>query len=365
MKEGRTLQELAAEVARQKAAKRDFVGPSMGLEMSQDFSGTQEHPVNSLSLGVGKAGRFDINDLAHEQIADRLEIPRRYYDRLRSAAPQLLATNVNHWFTHKPENRMVRTLDNRVRAFLSDRYRPLDNADLAEAVLPALFEHPDLAIQSCEITERRLYLKAINPRVQGEVKPGDIVQAGVLISNSEVGAGSLAIQPMTYRLVCKNGAILADGALRKYHAGKALGNGGAGDGDMLPWERLSDETRQATDKALWLQVRDLAKAALDEAIFGQALGKMRDAAGQKIEAGPTEVVEVTARRFGLQEGEKVSILKALIEGADLSRLGLANAVTAASQGIDNYDRATDLERLGGQILELPPSSWRLLSEAKN
>jgi hypothetical protein len=361
MKAGRTLQELATEVTRQKTAKRDFVGPSAALAM------THGEEDGDLRLRVGAAGEFKINDLAHEQIADRLEIPRRYYERLRTGAgtTNLLESNVNHWFGAKPENRMVRTLDNRVRAFLSERYRPLDNADLAEAVLPALFEHAGLEIESCEITEQRLYLKAVNPRVQGEVKPGDIVQAGVLISNSEVGCGSLSIAPLTFRLVCRNGLVMSDGALRKYHAGKALGNGGGEGGDMLPWERLSDETRQATDKALWLQVRDLAKAALDEAIFAGALAKMREAAGQKIEAGPQEIVEVTGRRFGLQEGEKTSILKALIEGADLSRMGLANAITRASQDVAGYDRATDLERLGGQILEMPSASWQLLSTGKN
>lgn len=358
MKAGRTLQELATEVTRQKAAKRDFVGPSTGLEM------THGEEDGDLRLRVGAAGQFKINDLAHEQIADRLEIPRRYYERLRTGTGtiDLLENNVNHWFSHKPENRMVRTLDDRVRAFLSDRYRPLDNADLAEAVLPALFEHAGLEIESCEITEQRLYLKAVNPRVQGEVKPGDVVQAGVLISNSEVGCGSLSIAPLTFRLVCRNGLVMGDGVLRKYHAGKALG--GAGD-EMLPWERLSDETRQATDKALWLQVRDLAKAALDEAIFAGALAKMQEAAGQKIEAGPQEVVEVAGRRFGLQEGEKTSILKALIEGADLSRWGFINAVTRASQDAASYDRATDLERLGGQILEMPSTSWQLISAGKN
>jgi len=93
--------------------------------------------------------------------------------------------------------------------------------------------------------------------------------------------------------------------------------------------------------------------------------KMRDATLQKLEAGPTEVVEVVDRRYGLREGEKTGVLQALIEGADLSRWGLANAVTRASHDVKDYDRAIDLERLGGQIIELPPASWAALSAAKN
>ncbi len=55
---------------------------------------------------------------------------------------------------------------------------------------------------SAEITEREFYLKAITPRLQAEVKPGDVVQAGVVISNSEVGHGTLKIEPLLYYLVC-------------------------------------------------------------------------------------------------------------------------------------------------------------------
>lgn len=356
MKFGRSLQELAVEVKRQKDTKRDFVGPTTALRM-QAFVGQRP------KLAIGKNGDaqlFEVNELAHEQIADRLEIPRKYYDRCRNTDQELLAFNVNRWLHNTPERRMVRTLDNRVRAFLSDRFRPLDNFDLAEAVLPEMAK-PGLRVESAEITERRFYLKVVNERVQGEVKKGDIVQAGVSISNSEVGSGSLAIQPLVYRLVCSNGAIMADGSLRKYHAGKAHGGGD----DMLAWDRLSDEARRATDQAIWLQVRDLARAALDEAVFNSALEKMRAAAEQRLVAGPTEVIEVMDRRFRLAEGEKKGILEALIEGADLTRWGVANAVTAASKKVDDYDRATELERLGGQIIELEPTAWRLISEAKN
>ncbi|MBL0089244.1 MAG: hypothetical protein IPP44_22195 [Ideonella sp.] len=38
---------------------------------------------------------------------------------------------------------MVRTLDGQARAFLSDRYRRLDNYDLCEHVLPMLQRLPD------------------------------------------------------------------------------------------------------------------------------------------------------------------------------------------------------------------------------
>ena len=47
------------------------------------------------------------------------------------------------------------------------------------------------------------------------------------------------------------------------------------------------------------------------------------------------------------------MLRDLIEGGDLSGFGLVNAVTHYSQQVDDYDRATDLEAIGGRY---PP--WR-------
>jgi hypothetical protein len=79
---------------------------------------------------------------------------------------------------------------------------------------------PDARFESTELTPTRLYLKVVTPRVQIEIQPGDIVQAGVVISNSEVGQGTLSVQPLVYRLICRNGLIAADRAMRKTHVGR-------------------------------------------------------------------------------------------------------------------------------------------------
>ena len=128
-------------------------------------------------------------------MADKLKIPFAYFERMRNEQASLLDRNVDTWLHHEPELRMVRTLDGQARAFLSDRYRRLDNYDLCEHVLPMLQRLPDARFESTELTPTRLYLKVVTPRVQIEIQPGDIVQAGVVISNSEVGQGTLSVQP--------------------------------------------------------------------------------------------------------------------------------------------------------------------------
>jgi hypothetical protein len=260
------------------------------------------------------------------------------------------------------EKRMLRTLDGEARAFLSHRFRPLDNFDLANAALPVLLRQgTGLHIESCALTETRMYIKAVTNRLEASVVGlNDIVQAGIVISNSEVGAGAVKIEPMIYRLVCKNGAIAADSSTRKYHVGK--GHGGAEDGGVAEFFR--DETRLADDKAFFMKVADTVNAAFNRELFDRLVNKMREAAGQKIEGDPVKVVEVTAKRFGLTENERGSILRNLIEGHDLSRYGLLNAITASAQDEKlDYERATDLERFGGEIIELAQTDWKALATA--
>jgi hypothetical protein len=72
---------------------------------------------------------------------------------------------------------------------------------------------------------------------------------------------------------------------------------------------------------------------------------------------------MAGKQFGLSEVEGKSVLKELASGGDLSRFGLYNAITAASQSVEDYDRATDLERIGAQVIELAPSQWKQIAQA--
>jgi hypothetical protein len=39
-------------------------------------------------------------------------------------------------------------------------------------------------------------------------------------------------------------------------------------------------------------------------------------------------------------------------------------VTNSSQQVASYDRAAELENVGGEITELPPTDWKVLTEAR-
>lgn len=344
MKTGRTLMELAQEVQRQAETKKDFIGDTANMEMeSGDLRLIQSD--NTIE--------FRPTDNCHQQIANRVGIPMPYYDKMRESAPQLLDINVNHWFKNNTETRMVRTLDGNARAFLSDRYRPLDNSDLLEAALPIISEN-GADVLSCEVTENRMYVKALLPKIEAEVTKGDIVQAGLVISNSEVGRGSLRVEPLIYRLVCLNGMITSS-SMKKYHVGR-----GNGDYDAIE-ELLTDATKQKTDEAFWMQVRDIIKGSFTEDIFLGNVNKLRESLDNQITKDPIKVVEIVRKKYQLSDGNKTSVLQHLISGGGLTQYHLAQAITRTANDETDYDRATELERLGGKIIELPKRDWEALA----
>ena len=202
MKQGKTLQTLGEELQRQRAVRKDFLADTRSLQLKS------RDDTSLLTITVGKERKvFTIGELAHQQIASRLQIPYRYYQKMQREFPELLDENVNAWFDENPERRMIRTLDGHVRAFLSDRYRRLDNLELCAAVLPVIQDMKGASIESCDVTETHMYLKVVNKKMKAEVAVGDVVQAGFVISNSEVGLGSLRVEPLVFPFVCKNGRI--------------------------------------------------------------------------------------------------------------------------------------------------------------
>ena len=351
MKQGRALPEVLTELQRQNSMKRDFIAPASALRLSDDgetFLMDHVSVKDSDSLGT--------TDLFHRQVGAALGIPAKYYDLMRKQKPELLADNVNSWLSDRDQSYMIRSMDygyGRVaRAFLSDRYRRIDNMEIATAVLPLFAGQEGLEVVSSEVTENRLYLKIVNHRLEREVVPGDLVQAGVIISNSEVGLGAVSVQPLVYRLVCTNGMVVNDFGERRAHVGrvtKALEDS---------FSIYSDETIEAEDKAFMLKLRDTTLAAIEEARFAQIVGRLQESVQARITGRVQDVIELTGKAFDLNQIEQDSVLNYLISGGDLSLYGLSNAITRASQDLESYDRATALEGIGWQVATMPSAQWK-------
>ena len=360
MHKGKTLQELANELQRREEAKRDYVADTRLLLMEPDG----DQLMVQRNSGYEQIATHTTSH-AHGQLATWAGIPRKYYDKMMESDPALLSMNVNHWLKspQKETRRMVRTLDGQFRAFLSDRYRIIDNYQVAQAALAPMLELSDrreLEILSCDVTDRRLYIQARFPRLEREVKVNDPVQAGVIITNSEIGAGSLVVKPLLYRLVCLNGMVvgdeITDTRMRRNHVGRRVQE----DEDHSIY---SDETLEADDKALMLKIRDTILALTDTEKFSIIMNRMREAASSEAAQDPVKAVDEVIELLQVPHHYRGGILESLIKDHDYTLWGVANAITAQANEAESYDDAVDLEQLGSKVITLDPTQWQRIARA--
>jgi hypothetical protein len=352
------LSALAMQVAQDAQDHRDFIADTRKITVLP--KGLDDPGEPGAELHIDGQGEFGITPFAHRQIAARLGVPAKFYDRMLADYPDQYAGVVNAIMRREPEKRMVRTLRGDARAYLSNGYKIRDNYALMEHIMPVLGAIPDVQFPRCSITDTRLYITAINPNVEREIKVGDGGHcAGIRITNSEVGNGSLSVFPVVWTRVCTNGMVRESFGQRHYHIGGRIGDNDNEDA----FEVFSDATRELDDKAFFAKVGDVVKAAVSDHLFDQIIDQLRNAADQHIEGDPVAAVEEVQNTFDLTDDERGGVMRHLIEGGDLSMWGVVSAVTRTAQDVADFDRAMDLERVGGKIVELPAGDWRRIATA--
>ena len=308
--------------------------------------------------GVDKS--FALNPHMRGQIATDLGIPKRYFDRMTSDAPHLLATNVNHWLQEEPNRRMIRaytdpdsTTSAVGRAWLSPGYRRLDNVEIAKTLLPE-FENLGTPVEfhQAAVSDTKLYIRALFPGVEREVKKGDVVRWGVEITNSEVGSGTLGIRGFVLRLICINGMTVPY-TLKKRHVGRRIDEDGI----------LSDQALQADDAAFWLAARDTLKATITETRFDEIVEQLRETTGGEQIRRVVEATQVLQKSFGFSDEERNAVVTNLAAGGDLSRWGALNAITAAAKSVPDVDRQVEMEGMGWEMANIPTKQWESIALA--
>lgn len=340
MKQGKTLKALAAELKRQHDNKRDFIVNTRNLQIQTNSKGE-----SALSFSLNnKPITFKVNDNAHQQIASRLNIPTRYYQKMQLESPQLLDQTVNDSFKKVAENRMIRTLDGTARAFLSDRYRRIDNLEICAAIYHFIESTKFLSVESAGVTDFHLYLKVINKRFKAEISKGNIIQGGFVISNSEVGEGCLKVEPLIFNSVSKNALIFKDCLHKTNHIGRQFKF-------SAPCEIPDDERNYNANILAKLQ-KDIQSAVSDTGTFDTIIQLLKQVKQIPLQKNTIKTVESLANDFSLSPNERGDILRQLLISEDHSRYGLIQAISAASKISNSYERATELEHIGGALLYL-------------
>lgn len=351
------LEQLTERLEHLEKSKRDYIVDSRQLH-AWPTETTIKLVVPIPKTKPREIERLPLTEHAHRQVADKLEIPWRYYDRMRqSHNGQLLSQNVNAWLPAR-ERRLVRILDwdgkgDKIRALLSDHYRIMDNYAMFFLALKE-FKKRDVVVHRADLTETHMYLKAIIPHTREEIRKGDSVIPGIVLRNSEVGASAFRVEPFLLRELCSNGMI-GPAHLARIHLGPRKGIG----------RIASRETMRLTDKLVASQVKDLIKATFDPKIFKEWVKQLRDNTEVEMDE-PTKAVEAVSTNFGMSEKEKESLLKHFTSAdeatgaADYTQYGMVNGITRVARDLqdDNPDRAVELESAAGQFSAMPESELR-------
>ncbi len=371
MKEGMTLEALLTEVARQNSVKRDFVtSTESNVRMIEATDMPNNVGVVLLKDGATELERFSITENAHKQIAGRLQIPSKYYMRLLEDHRDLIVAQVNALFEREPASRLFRALDGKLRAFLSDKFLRLDNAQVLEQTLPAIVKG-DLETQllSTNVGDNNMHIKCLftgdelAQEITTRTRTGAprIVRPGFRMSNSETGHGSLKLEGFFYDGYCLNGQVYnveEAFSFRRTHLGGRLIEG-------VDFEVLSEKSKELEDATIISQVSDVM-GALAKPEFAQAMGdKLRAAANTPDVKEPVAAVELAVKELELREGESDSILETFIKDGDYSKWGLASAVTSVANSDDTtYERACELEDVGAKVMQLNLQQWTRFVEAE-
>ena len=351
------VQKLAATLQNFQGLKYDNVLPSLALSsVNGNLTFNTENGTASLKP----------NKVAVGHIARHTSIPTDYLRRCRSNYIELYDKSVNTWLhDREAKDVLVRgylgtdsdeIYHNTARAILSGKYGFLDNYDVFFAVLQQIQKLKakgiDLEVIKSEVSEKRLYMRIVAPGIKKESRElleryrrpdgkevhGDDnygVGIGMLISNSEVGAGSFSCEPLAVISKCTNRVMFTEDKLRKYHMGKALEYG------EIDW---SEMTRNKAFELAIEQMQDAMNHWLTSDFLSKKVSFLESIGKQEIK-NPSETIAKTLkehRHFSKEDQD--NILNAFIRGGDTRAIGVGQALTWESQQLKDPDKAYDWEK---------------------
>jgi hypothetical protein len=298
-------------------------------------------------LTITSGGQHDgIHQHALHQACGRVDLPRSFARHLTDPEHQpwgreLLATNLNELFEkHQPDKRyLLRSVDNEVRGFLSDRYRRLDSRPIVESFAKACGAIGALPVEGY-VTDTKLAIKALLPRVY-EPLSNEIMAFGVVLENSDFGNGALSLRAFCLRLWCTNFAI-TDESIRKVHLGARLS-------DDISW---SQSTYDLDTKTMASAVTDVVHGQLAPARIDELQAAIVEANDKQID--PMKVGQHLRKSLSKAEVDQVT---SAFNSPDVEHMPAGNTVWRLSNAIswvagqtEDAERKLDLMKAAGAVL---------------
>src|SRR6266540_7277100 len=259
------------------------------------------------------------SDLAISQFCAKMDIPVRYFRRLPDKFKIILG---NHDLERlKGTSFLIRGKGDWIRAFLSADYVAYNNSEISE-VVQGLLAKGNVSVKDFVLEETNMFLKVISEDIW-DVESG--LKAGILIGNSEVGMGSVSVEPFVFRKPCTNDLIVArEKSFRHAHI-------------HLTAHELTRRMAEAVSEGF-----RVASSVLD------AFLKARE---EPIE-DPLETIRKIAEARQLSQKLTDEVVSSYLIEPEPNRFGVMNAFTNAAQKLGPLQRI-EMERFAGTLLEVP------------
>ena len=339
MKKGHDIRNVVQQINNDVKSKKDYIVTLNALEVT-----TSNNTYPNLEF-TDAPDQYSLTDHSMNQLCGKLEIGTQYLRKCLPVSQELVAHNLNFWIKNtKSKELMVRTIErdsdelpNIARAVCSNRYKRIDNDVVVTHSLNKLMDL-GLDIKYVNYDRDTLNVTAVNPKVEGEVSEGDVVQSGVTITNSEIGSGSLMIQPFIYRLVCTNGMV-APRYLNKFyskHVGKIIIDLSKDDQWVTIINKMQKQIDLISSNDVWNESFNGLVKATKESINSH------------------QIVEL-AKKHGVTESERAQIFERLNhyvgDTFTTTKDDLAKAITNLGNDEDKSEqRARFFQELGGLIV---------------
>ena len=377
-KSDQSLQAMIRNVNDLDSKKIDFnvnTGRHLSINTDQD-----NNPVIHAEIDGLPTQHFYANDVARDQIFAHAEINQNTAQSLLDRAPAEFCNVINKLWHDSPSDRILRAYDgapafhgvadyNVLRGYVSNKFLRFDHTDVLNNIMPLITngDH-DYSVTAATLTDRNMRVTFRSNIIQGshDRAVGDVMALGFVISNSEVGLGSLSLQELIIVLECLNGMQSTNvlSSIRAKHLTTAISCDGS-HGGVIP----------ANVTASQIQAKDLYRSAsnflnnLSSDTLQDHLEKMNTARSDVIEdhaliVAPSDpqaddhLVDRITKYLGVPRNKGKTIRQEITNARaqrgyinqPLSRATLIQAVTALQH--KNADHAEIWQRHGAKMLAM-------------
>ena len=311
-------------------------------------------PVKDVQGSVNEDGNFVFNvagrefqptDHAIEQFSIRVKVPSSSvmrelrnqddYDAQDADVMTYLANNALRRLDQEKVYRLRTYTDGTCRAFVTDKYAPIDNRWYLETLQEFL---PEGRLSHWKGDEDTIFGNVLLPDTIMDYGTDDDSDYGGMISigNCEIGKRRISQVPSLFRSICLNGCIwgqVSGKQIKRRHIG------------TIDLDALKLEIGQNIEHQLPLLPNGITKFL----------------AMRELENGDVSMKNIIAaickdERLGKKEAVVVLDQYAQFENQERNLFGVVNAITRAGQKFDNTTWVK-FDELGGNLMETDASRW--------